>query len=81
MVLRFVHDTPLAMATELGAAGIAGAGLLAVLAARAVSALPPLGATAAALYLGVSLLLNDGLGYRGALLILGLGLGRRLGTR
>ena len=74
----FVHDTPLAMIAELGALGAALAGMLACVIFTAARAFPLLTALAFTLYSLETFLLNDGLGYRMAFLLLGLGLARAL---
>lgn len=74
----FVHDTPLAMTAEMGALGAALAGMLACVIFAAARAFPVLTALAFTLYTLETFLLNDGLGYRVAFLLLGLGLARAL---
>lgn len=74
----FVHDTPLALITELGALGAALATALAWAVFRTARAFPLLTALAFTLYSLETFLLNDGLGYRAAFLLLGLGLARAL---
>jgi hypothetical protein len=76
----FVHDTPLAMVAELGALGAALAAALALAVSRAARAFPLLTALAFLLYALETFLLNDGLGYRLAFLLLGLGLARALAS-
>jgi hypothetical protein len=74
----FVHDSPLAMIAELGALGAALAAMLACVIFAAARAFPLLTALAFTLYSLETFLLNDGLGYRPAFLLLGLGLARAL---
>ncbi len=74
----FVHDTPLAMIAELGALGAALAAALACVIVAAARAFPLLTALAFTLYSLETFLVNDGLGYRAAFLLLGLGLARAL---
>jgi len=73
----FVHNTALAMVTELGALGVLGVGALLLTVCLSLAALSPTGSIAAGIYLAISFLLNEGLGYRGAILIIGLGLASR----
>jgi O-antigen ligase/polysaccharide polymerase Wzy-like membrane protein len=74
----FAHNTPLAMIAELGALGAALAAALALAVFRAARAFPLLTAIAFLLYALETFLLNDGLGYRTAFLLLGLGLARAM---
>ena len=74
----FVHDTPLAMIAELGALGAALAAMLACVIFAAARAFPLLTALAFTLYSLETFFLNDGLGYRMAFLLIGLGLARAL---
>ncbi len=80
LIQLYVHNTPLAMACEMGLLGVLlGIGLV-WLGAWAIRALPWLSAIAVTLYFGASFLLNDGVGYRAAILILGFALARQLAT-
>jgi len=74
--LRVVHDTPLALATELGALGVLFTALLAALILRVAWIWSWPARLCFLLYISVPFLLNDMLGFRIVHLLLALGLAR-----
>ena len=76
--LRFVHNTPLALVTELGALGLAGVAGLAYLGYLACRGWSVSVMAAFALYLVVPMMLHDALGMRMTLLVIAYGIAQGL---